>query len=162
MTTLIESPASSAPIRLVFDANVLISAALTGAQAGYALTLVTEGTLRGIVSEPILAEVERKLTEKFQRTPAEVTQQLDSFRQILDVVKPVPVRSPTLRDQRDRRDGAGSRHAELGPLRARGWRHRRAVREPSRQSVSRVRVLGHLDLRRPRPLRAIAIAIGDS
>ncbi len=102
MTTLIESPASSAPIRLVFDANVLISAALTGAQAGYALTLVTEGTLRGIVSEPILAEVERKLTEKFQRTPAEVTQQLDSFRQILDVVKPVPVRSPTLRDQRDR------------------------------------------------------------
>ena len=89
------------PIRVVFDANVLISAALAGIQAEYALELVVEEWLTGYVSEPILGEVQHKLVEKFHRTVEETTTQLVRFRKFLKIVKPVTVRQSRLRDVGD-------------------------------------------------------------
>ncbi len=97
----IELPASSRPIGIVFDANILISAALAGFQAEYAVILVADERLKGFVSEPILADLERKLREKFHRSPLEVKTHVAGFRKLFQVVVPVTVDAPTLRDPRD-------------------------------------------------------------
>lgn len=98
---LIESLGSSGRIRVVFDANVLISAALAGVQAEYAMYLVADGRMIGFASEPILSDVERKLVEKFHRPGVESASQVASYREILELVVPADVSAPKLRDPRD-------------------------------------------------------------
>jgi putative PIN family toxin of toxin-antitoxin system len=97
----IESRGSSDPICVVFDTNVLISAVLIGIQAEYAINLVVDGRLRGIVSDVILTEMEQKLVKKFRCSPKKVKVQCQSFRRLFEIVEPIEAVVPALRDQRD-------------------------------------------------------------
>ena len=100
--TSIESPASAkGGIRVVLDANVLISAAVAGLQAEYVLTLISRGTLHGFTSIGILDEVHRKLTTKFHRTEHQYQEFERAVLKVVQTVDAAQVTEPRLRDPGD-------------------------------------------------------------
>ncbi len=101
MMMSIESPASGKIIRVVFDTNVLISAATLGLQATYAFTLVKRGQIHHSSSEEILAELADKLQEKFQFDPIEVDRFLGYVRRHSSLVLSRELDVPALRDPND-------------------------------------------------------------
>lgn len=102
MMTSTESPVSARLMRVVFDSNVLISAAVTaGIQASYALHLVAERKLISITSSEIIREVEEKLRTKFHYELDEITKFSDYFQQLSTIVQPVSINPQIIRDPND-------------------------------------------------------------
>jgi putative PIN family toxin of toxin-antitoxin system len=75
-------------LRIVFDTNVYISAALFGKQAEIVLQLAAAQFIILIISETILAELEEKLLQKLGWTEQRVLLFLDTIRDITEVVEP--------------------------------------------------------------------------
>lgn len=93
---------SDKSIRIVFDTNVLISAAVTaGIQASYALDLVQRGDLVSFTSEAILHETEEKLLEKFGYETQEARKFVTYIRRHSFIVQPTHLVFNKLRDPND-------------------------------------------------------------
>lgn len=101
MTMSIELPASGKLVRVVFDTNVLISAATLGLQATYAFELIKIGQIHHSISEAILAEAAKKLDEKFGFDSMERDRFLHYVRRYSSLVVPRTIVVPALRDPTD-------------------------------------------------------------
>lgn len=87
-------------MRVVLDTNVLVAAS---AANGVCRRLVEYCLLREevILSEPILAELEEKLTEKFSVPPAEATLRVRRLAEEVTLVEPEPLPVGICRDPDD-------------------------------------------------------------
>lgn len=97
----IESLANANTIRVVLDANVLISAATLGLQARHVLDLIEDDKLTASTSLDILGEVEQKLREKFRFEPQRIADFLEYVTAYSTTVGPVSVQTKRLRDPLD-------------------------------------------------------------
>ena len=75
-------------LRIVFDTNVYISAALEGQLAESVLHLAYVGSVTLITSEAILDELRRKLTEKLGWAESRVELFVTTVRSLAEVVEP--------------------------------------------------------------------------
>ena len=101
MTMSIELPENGRLVRVVFDTNVLISAATLGLQATYAFESIKHGQIYHSSSEAILNEVAKKLHEKFEFDPVERERFLQYVRRYSTLVVPQTIVVPALRDPTD-------------------------------------------------------------
>jgi putative PIN family toxin of toxin-antitoxin system len=76
------------PLRIVFDTNVYISAALNGRLAERVLELASVGQVGLITSEIILAELYEKLTGKLEWNEHQANLFVATIRDLADVVEP--------------------------------------------------------------------------
>ncbi len=76
------------PLRIVFDTNVYISAALFGRRAERVMQLASVGLVQLIVSEAILSELRRKLREKMGWSESRTQQFVDVVRELAELVEP--------------------------------------------------------------------------
>lgn len=76
------------PLRIVFDTNVYISAALFGRRAEIVMKLASVGQVQLITSEAIMAELQRKLLEKFAWSDDQTQLFADMIRELAEVVAP--------------------------------------------------------------------------
>lgn len=76
------------PLRIVFDTNVYISAALFGRRAETVMQLASAGQIQLITSEIILAELERKLQEKMGWSESRTQLFSDTTRGLAEIVTP--------------------------------------------------------------------------
>lgn len=76
------------PLRIVFDTNVYISAALFGRRAETVMQLASAGQIQLITSEIILAELERKLQEKMGWSESRTQLFSDTIRGLAEIVTP--------------------------------------------------------------------------
>ncbi len=79
---------ASAPLRIVLDTNIYISAALHGHQAQTVLKLASAGHIVLITSEMILDELEEKLQLKLKWSDIKVRLFLQAIRDIVEIVEP--------------------------------------------------------------------------
>ncbi len=75
-------------LRIVFDTNVYISAALFGRRAETVLQLASGGKLILLISAPILSEIEEKLRDKFEWPESQIAIFLDTIGEITEMVHP--------------------------------------------------------------------------
>jgi putative PIN family toxin of toxin-antitoxin system len=75
-------------LRIVFDTNVYISAALHGRQAETVLELASAGLLTLVTSPAILAELEEKLVNKLGWSLNRVELFLETIRDLAEVIDP--------------------------------------------------------------------------
>ena len=76
------------PLRIVFDTNVYISAALFGRRAETVMKLASAGQVYLITSEAILAELSRKLLGKLAWSDDQTQLFVDMIRELAEVVAP--------------------------------------------------------------------------
>ncbi|HFQ93812.1 MAG TPA: putative toxin-antitoxin system toxin component, PIN family [Anaerolineae bacterium] len=76
------------PLRVVFDTNVYISAALFGRRAETVMQLASAGQIQLITSEVILAELERKLWEKMGWSESRAQLFSDTIRGLAEIIAP--------------------------------------------------------------------------
>lgn len=76
------------PLRIVFDTNVYISAALFGRRAETVMRLASAGQVQLITSEVILAELRGKLLGKLAWSDSQTQLFLDTIRKMAEVVAP--------------------------------------------------------------------------
>lgn len=76
------------PLRIVFDTNVYISAALFGRRAETVMRLASAGQVQLITSEVILAELRGKLLGKLAWSDSQTQLFLDMIRKMAEVVAP--------------------------------------------------------------------------
>lgn len=79
---------ASASLRIVFDTNVFISAALHGRTAETVLQLASAGQISLVTSEDILEELEGKLRTKLEWPDAQVRLFLQTIRALAEIVDP--------------------------------------------------------------------------
>lgn len=79
---------STPSLRIVFDTNVYISAALNGRLAEKVLELASVGRVTLITSEAILAELQRKLTDKLAWPENRVQLFITTIRDLAEIVEP--------------------------------------------------------------------------
>lgn len=77
-----------APLRIVFDTNVYISAALFGRRAETVMQLASAGQVQLITSEAILAELRGKLLGKLAWSDSQTQLFVDMIREMAEVVAP--------------------------------------------------------------------------
>ncbi|MFQ6015708.1 MAG: putative toxin-antitoxin system toxin component, PIN family, partial [Anaerolineae bacterium] len=75
-------------LRIVFDTNIYISAALRGAQAEAIFQLAALGKITLITSPAILGELAEKLTDKFNWDEEQVTFFVETIEDVAEVVEP--------------------------------------------------------------------------
>ena len=75
-------------LRIVFDTNVYISAALHGRLAETILQLAAADRVSLVISEAILAELEGKLREKLGWSEHQIVYFLDTIRDVAELVEP--------------------------------------------------------------------------
>ena len=90
-------------LRIVFDTNVYISAALHGGLAEKALHLAAIEQITLIISDAILAELEEKLREKLQWSDAQITFFIETIQGIAVLVHPAEVLHVVPDDEDDNR-----------------------------------------------------------
>lgn len=73
-------------MKVVFDTNVFIAAALRGGFAEDLIELSTKGEINLIISEEILTEIKQKLLTKFDRTEERVNFFIERIRKSAKVV----------------------------------------------------------------------------
>jgi putative PIN family toxin of toxin-antitoxin system len=78
----------SASLRIVFDTNVFISAALHGRTAETVLQLASAGQITLVTSEDILEELEEKLRIKLEWPDPQVRLFLQTIRALAEIVAP--------------------------------------------------------------------------
>jgi putative PIN family toxin of toxin-antitoxin system len=76
------------PLRIVFDTNVYISAALFGRRAERVMQLASIGQVQLIISEAILAELRRRLREKMAWPEDRIQLFVDVVLELAEVVEP--------------------------------------------------------------------------
>ncbi len=76
------------PLRIVFDTNVYISAALFGRRAEIVMKLASAGQVHLITSEVILAELSRKLLEKLAWSDDQTQLFAEMIRDLAEIVDP--------------------------------------------------------------------------
>ena len=76
------------PLRIVFDTNVYISAALFGQRAERVMQLASVGQIQLIVSEAILSELRRKLREKMAWPESRIQLFVDVILELAVLVEP--------------------------------------------------------------------------
>ena len=76
------------PLRVVFDTNVYISAALFGRRAETVMQMASAGQIQLITSEVILTELERKLWEKMGWSESRAQLFSDTIRDLAEIVAP--------------------------------------------------------------------------
>lgn len=77
-----------ADLRIVYDTNVFIAAALRGSQAEAVMRLAAAGAITLVVSPAILAELNEKLRDKFGWLPDQAGLFVETVRLIAEVVEP--------------------------------------------------------------------------
>ncbi len=75
-------------LRIVFDTNVYISAALFGRRAETVMELASAGQIQLVTSEIILAELERKLREKMGWSASQTQLFTGTIRDLAEVIEP--------------------------------------------------------------------------
>lgn len=75
-------------LRIVFDTNVYISAALVGRRAETVMNLASAGKVTLLVSEPILAELHKKLLNKFEWSEDRIHLFVKTVRELAEMVDP--------------------------------------------------------------------------
>ncbi|NIP53971.1 MAG: putative toxin-antitoxin system toxin component, PIN family [Aliifodinibius sp.] len=93
----------TAPLRIVFDTNVYISAALFGRLTERVLELASAGQVTLITSEPILTELHEKLTGKLAWPSNRAQLFIETIRDLAEVVEPEIVLSVVPDDDDDNR-----------------------------------------------------------
>lgn len=101
MSNVLPAATLKSGIRIVLDTSVLISAAINGVQADYALHLVTHGKIQACISLSILDELQERLENKLHWEPAKASRFQKSLLKIMQLVDPIPVVHPKLRDPGD-------------------------------------------------------------
>ena len=76
------------PLRIVFDTNVYISAALFGRRAEIVMKLASAGQVHLITSEVILAELSRKLLGKLAWSDDQTQLFAEMIRDLAEIVDP--------------------------------------------------------------------------
>ena len=76
------------PLRIVFDTNVYISAALFGRRAEIVMKLASAGQVHLITSEVILAQLSRKLLKKLAWSDDQAQLFAEMIRDLAEVVDP--------------------------------------------------------------------------
>ncbi len=94
---------SAPPLRLVFDTNVFISAALRGRQAETALELASARRLVLVTSAAILAELADKLLHKLGWPQNRVDLFLETIRELAEIVEPTVTLAVVPDDEDDNR-----------------------------------------------------------
>lgn len=79
---------SASGLRIVFDTNVYISAALHGRQAERVLELASAQLVILLTSEAILSELEEKLLDKLEWPQARSTLFVETIRDLAEIVDP--------------------------------------------------------------------------
>lgn len=74
-------------MKVVFDTNIFIAAALRGGFAEDIIELAEEGAIHVLTSEDILHELREKLLVKFHTTEQDVNFFLNKIRQIAEIVE---------------------------------------------------------------------------
>jgi len=90
-------------VRVVFDTNIYISAILTPGKAREVLELARKREIQLLISEAILAEIERILRIKIQRSDFEIALILKGIRSISTFVSPFLKLSIIKEDEPDNR-----------------------------------------------------------
>lgn len=75
-------------LRIVFDTNVYVSAAIFGRRAETVMNLASAGKVTLLVSEPILAELNEKLLHKFEWPEDRVYIFVTMIRELAEMVEP--------------------------------------------------------------------------
>ena len=75
-------------LRIVFDTNVYVSAAIFGRRAETVMNLASAGKVTLLVSEPILAELNEKLLHKFEWPEDRVHLFVTMIRELAEMVDP--------------------------------------------------------------------------
>ena len=88
-------------MRIVFDANVFIAAALKSGLARQIQGLAVKGKITLITSSDILQEVSDKLSEKFSWDNIPLALYLDSAREVSEIVEPTIRVREVIRDPDD-------------------------------------------------------------
>ncbi|MCP4425578.1 MAG: putative toxin-antitoxin system toxin component, PIN family [Chloroflexi bacterium] len=91
------------PLRIVFDTNVYISAALFGRRAERVMQLASVGRVQLLVSEAILSELRRKLREKMAWSESRTQQFVDVVRELAELVEPTITLDVVPDDETDNR-----------------------------------------------------------
>jgi len=90
-------------LRVVFDTNVYISAALHGREAETVLDLASAHRLALLTSPDILAELEEKMGDKLGWPPEHVRLFLDTIGDIVEIVEPQITLNVVTEDDDDNR-----------------------------------------------------------
>lgn len=94
---------AASTLRIVFDTNVYISAALHGREEETILHLASTWRVTLVASEFILSELEEKLREKFQWPENQVILFLETIRDLVEIIEPEMTLSIIEEDDDDNR-----------------------------------------------------------
>jgi putative PIN family toxin of toxin-antitoxin system len=90
-------------LRIVFDTNVYVSAAIYGRRAEIVMQMASAGQIQLVTSEVILSELERKLREKMAWPENRAALFTNSIRDLAEVVTPVVTLNVVPDDEDDNR-----------------------------------------------------------
>lgn len=91
------------PLRIVFDTNVYISAALFGRRAERVMQLASVGKVQLVVSEAILAELSQKLRKKIAWSESRTKQFINVVLELAELVEPTVMLDVVPDDEDDNR-----------------------------------------------------------